>query len=112
MSKRLKKELGIALIILMVLLGIWMAGKQNFGNKHAARAVLTLDKTEHVIDLNQNKIYDFENHPIAIHIEVKNKKVAFVHSECRDHICESYGWLEKPGDLAVCLPAKAALSVQ
>ncbi len=116
-GKNIKKELLVALILALLCLIAWgfielyksrNAMQSGQGRHHA---ILTLGEKEQIIDLNQNGVYDFSSNNIAVHIEVKDHKAAFVRSECKDHICESYGWLSREGDLAVCLPAQAALSI-
>ena len=57
-------------------------------------------------------IYDYESNGYTIHIEVKDHAAAFVQSPCPDHLCEHYGYLKDDGAMAVCLPAKATLSIR
>jgi len=56
-------------------------------------------------------IYDFESNGLTVHIEVRGGKAGFIRSECPDHICEGYGMLGQTGETAVCLPAKAVLTI-
>lgn len=112
----MKKEIYIGLIVAIIFAFFWMGIEYHKSRQTSGKAdlvaVLKLGDEENIIDLKQNGVYDFISNGIAIHIEVKDYKAAFVHSECKDHICENYGWLEKKGDLAVCLPARAALSIR
>ena len=76
-------------------------------------AVLTYgDKKEARLSLNKDGIYDYESNGYTIHIEVKNHAAAFVQSPCPDHLCEHYGYLKDEGATAVCLPARAALTIR
>ena len=61
---------------------------------------------------DKNGIYDYESNGYTIHIEVKDHAAAFVQSPCPDHLCEHYGYLKDDGAMAVCLPAKATLSIR
>ena len=63
------------------------------------------------ISLEKSGTYDFESGGLPVHIEVRDQKAAFVRSECPDHICEHYGWLGMEGDIAVCMPARAILTI-
>lgn len=63
------------------------------------------------IPLTKDGIYDFESEGIRIHIMVRDGRAGFVRSECPEHICEGYGMLGQKGETAVCLPAKAVLTV-
>lgn len=44
-------------------------------------------------------------------IEIDNGRVRFVNAICPDKICEKTGWLEKPGQIAVCLPNKVIIKI-
>lgn len=37
--------------------------------------------------------------------------ISFFHSDCRDQVCVRTGKLTKPGQVAVCLPAKVSVRV-
>ena len=65
-----------------------------------------------VLSLDEPGIYDFESNGITVHIEVRDGTAAFVRSECPNHICEGYGRLGSDNETAVCLPAKAVLTIQ
>ncbi|MDO4788658.1 MAG: NusG domain II-containing protein [Johnsonella sp.] len=80
--------------------------------KSGRAALLTYGEgREERIPLDKEAVYDFESNGYAIHISVKNQAAAFISSSCPDHICEHYGYLSKEGEIAVCLPAKATLSI-
>ena len=38
--------------------------------------------------------------------------IAFLDSQCPDHICEQFGWLDKDGAWAACVPAGVYVVVQ
>lgn len=57
-----------------------------------------------IIDLNK-----FINANMLI--EVKNKKVKVVSSDCRDKICVNYGEISSCGESIVCLPNKVAIKI-
>lgn len=100
--------IGIALLISGIIY-IYM----GFNKASGAEAVVSLsDGTEQSLSLKKEGIYDFPSNDYTIHIEVKQGKAAFVNSPCPDHICEHYGYLSNEGELAVCLPAKASLSIR
>ena len=99
----------IATVIIIVI----VAGLYIFLNKKpSARAVLKYNKTESMeINLSKNQRIDLKSNGINIHISVKDGAVAFVDSECPDHICERYGYIKNVGESAICLPAQASLTV-
>lgn len=44
-------------------------------------------------------------------IEVEKGRIRFKEADCPDKICVKTGWLEKPGDTAVCLPNRAVVTI-
>ena len=40
-----------------------------------------------------------------VHLQVKDGAIAFLDSQCPDHVCEQFGWLDKDGAWAACVPA-------
>lgn len=45
-------------------------------------------------------------------IEADNGKIRFVHAECPDQVCVNTGWIDRPGQIAVCLPAGVIIKVE
>ncbi len=81
--------------------------------KNAGTARLDYGNEETVrLSLEEDGVYDFESNGLTVHIEVSAGTAAFVRSECPDHICEHYGKLSRSGGTAVCLPAKAVLTIE
>ena len=56
-------------------------------------------------------IIGMESNGIKIHLNIKNGAIAFVHSECPDHICERFGYIKNVGESAICLPAQASVTI-
>lgn len=45
-------------------------------------------------------------------IRVEKGRIRFVKADCPDKICVNTGWLEEPGDIAVCLPNRAVIRIE
>ncbi|NLX64175.1 MAG: NusG domain II-containing protein [Clostridiaceae bacterium] len=45
-------------------------------------------------------------------IEVNNGKIRFLSAECPDKVCVNTGWIDKPGQMAVCLPAGVIIKIE
>lgn len=45
-------------------------------------------------------------------IEVKKGKVRVLSSDCPDHLCVKFGWLQAPPDFSACLPNEVLIVVQ
>jgi hypothetical protein len=44
-------------------------------------------------------------------LEIKNGKIRFFDSDCRDKICIKAGFLDSPGQAAACLPNRVAIKI-
>lgn len=45
-------------------------------------------------------------------IEVNNGKIRFLKTQCPDQICVHTGWIERPGEIAVCLPSRVLIKIE
>ena len=45
-------------------------------------------------------------------IEIDGDRARVVDSPCRDKLCVRAGWLERPGDVAVCLPQRVIVEIR
>jgi len=45
-------------------------------------------------------------------IEIDGDRARVVDSLCRDKLCVRAGWLERPGDVAVCLPQRVIVEIR
>ncbi len=45
-------------------------------------------------------------------IEIQDGRVRVREADCPDQICVRQGWLEKPGQLAVCLPHRMVVRIE
>lgn len=43
--------------------------------------------------------------------EISGGRVRMVSSDCPDKVCEKMGWIERPGQVIVCLPNRVILKV-
>lgn len=99
---------GVLLVISLICIAYMYVAK----SRGKVAVVIYGDKKEARLSLDKDGIYDYESNGYIIHIEVKNHAAAFVQSPCPDHLCEHYGYLKDEGAMAVCLPAKATLTIR
>jgi len=45
-------------------------------------------------------------------IEVNKGKIRFLSAECPDKVCVNTGWIDRPGQIAVCLPAGVIIKIE
>ena len=62
------------------------------------------------LDTDHDYLYDVGNY--VVHLQVKNGAIAFLDSQCPDHVCEQFGWLDKDGAWAACIPAGVYVVVE
>jgi len=47
-----------------------------------------------------------------VEIEVKDGRIAFIHSDCPDKVCVNTGFIGTPGQSAACLPNRVILIIE
>lgn len=113
-KRKLLKPSDIFVIFLTLLLIFAVYLGTGSSNSEKAFAVITVKNTTiEIIDLSksENRIITLKTEP-TVTLEIRDCKIRFIDSECPDGTCEKTGWLSKPGDTAVCLPAKTAVSIK
>ncbi len=63
-----------------------------------------MDITEE-IPLDEDRDYYYQVGRYIVHLQVKEHAIAFLDSQCPDHVCEQFGWLGEEGQWASCIPA-------
>jgi len=48
----------------------------------------------------------------GVEVEIVGGRARVAASPCRDQLCVHAGWLEKPGDIAVCLPQRVIVELR
>ena len=56
------------------------------------------------LDTDHDYLYDVGNY--VVHLQVKDGAIAFLDSQCPDHVCEQFGWLDKDGAWAALRPCR------
>ena len=62
------------------------------------------------LDKDYDYLYDVGDY--VVHLQVKDGAIAFQDSQCPDHVCEQFGWLDKDGAWAACVPAGVYVVVE
>ena len=58
------------------------------------------DGVTETLPLAQDHDYLYEVGDYIVHLQVKDGAIAFLDSQCPDHVCEQFGWLDKDGGRA------------
>lgn len=113
---RLKFKLGdIVIIVTIAIAAILIMLSFYQKNTIEKTAVITQNNTvlgrirlDHV---NGRSIINYEG-PYPGTIEAVNGKIRFSHAECPDQICVQTGWITRPGQISVCLPAGVIVKIE
>ncbi|MFR9066035.1 MAG: NusG domain II-containing protein [Faecalibacterium prausnitzii] len=70
------------------------------------------DGVTETLPLAQDHDYLYEVGDYIVHLQVKDGAIAFLDSQCPDHVCEQFGWLDKDGAWAACVPAGVYVVVE
>lgn len=109
-SRRWQVNLIFTLVILLAAGGLWLAR-----SRAGSGAVAVVDfgggiREELPLDTDHDYYYQLEEG--VVHLQVLDGAVAFLDSQCPDHVCENFGWLTREGDWASCIPFQVYLSVE
>ena len=108
---KLKKN-DIILIIVVLIIGIAAGLYILLNKKPGGKAVLKYGNNQSMdIDLSKDREINLESNGIEIHLDIKDGAIAFIQSECPDHICERFGYIKNIGESAICLPAQASVTI-
>lgn len=101
-----------AAAILLAAGGLWLAfGQGRGGTALYATADFGMGIVER-IPLDTDYDYFYEAGGYIVHLQVKDGAIAFLDSQCPDHVCEEFGWLSQPGQWACCVPAQVYVEVE
>jgi len=112
---RLKLKYGDFLVILaIILIAVLFIVSFYEGNTNEKIAIVSQNNV--ILDrIELNKISDryeinyYGEYPGTI--EVNNGKIRFLHADCPDQVCVNTGWIDRPGQIAVCLPAGVIIKI-
>ena len=109
-----KKNLIFALVILMLAAALYFGVRAaHSGKGNGLQAVVDFGggvSETLSLDKDYDYLYDVGNY--VVHLQVKDGAIAFLDSQCPDHVCEQFGWLDKDGAWAACVPAGVYVVVE
>ena len=109
-----QKNLLFALVVLALAAGIFFAVRVMHPDKGSGlQAVVDFgDGITETLPLAQEHDYLYDVGDYIVHLQVKDGAIAFLDSQCPDHVCEQFGWLDKDGAWAACVPAGVYVVVE
>ena len=114
--KRLKgwqKNLIFAAVVLAAAALLFVLYRANAPKAEPLVAVVDFgDGITETIPLDENHDYLYDVGDYIVHLQVKDGAIAFLDSQCPDHVCEQFGWLSEQDAWAACVPAGVYVTVQ
>ncbi len=113
---RLKLRYGdyfvIVMIIIVAVLFVVLFYDNNTNEKIAiiSQNDIVLDRIE-LDKISERYVITYSGKYPGI-IEVNNGKIRFLHADCPDQVCVNTGWIDRQGQIAVCLPAGVIIKVE
>lgn len=113
---RLKLRAGDFLIILVIVLAAVIM-TLSFYEKETLAKVAIISQNNTVLDtvrldrLSEHYTYNYQGEYPGT-IEAENGKIHFSHAQCPDQVCVQTGWISRPGQIAVCLPAGIIIKIE
>jgi len=102
-------------ILLILALLIFIGGLTALGsNKRGNEVVILVNGREAErcsLNLKNPKTIRVEGILGESLIEIANGKVRMLFSPCSNHNCMARGWINKPGDIIVCVPNRVVVKV-
>lgn len=109
-----KKSLNINTILigLVLVLAVGTFAFQKLTSKKGAIATIYVGSVEiKQVNLSKDQRFDVTDGFIDVHLVVENGAIAFEHSECPDHLCEGFGFINQENEFAVCAPANVGVII-
>lgn len=109
--RRLIVNAAFAAAVLLAAGLAWWALRRSSGPALYARADFGMGAVE-MLPLDTDYDYYYQVDGYIVHLQVWDGAVAFLDSQCPDHVCEAFGWLSEPGQWASCVPAGVMVTVE
>jgi len=108
-----RAEIWAIAVLLAVALGIYVWYSGLFaGEQGALYAQITVGgQVVKEMPLQTDGTFALEIRPQML-FEVRDGAIAITHSDCPDQICVHSGFLDRPGQVSVCLPNRVSLIVR
>lgn len=103
------KFFDIVVILIILITTVYFMKPNNSTRKSA---FLIIENKRYPLNLEQQMIIDLKKYGKNMKLEIKDKKVRFIESDCNDKICISMGYVKNCGDSAICVPNKTAIIIE
>jgi hypothetical protein len=106
------KTVDIILIIIFFTLSSTIFAVYSLNTDSGQTVVIRTPKGVFEYNLNTNRTLSFKGKISKVIIMIKNGKVGFFHSECKQKICLNFGFLNRAGTLIACVPNRISVYIE
>lgn len=111
--EKLAENLIFAAVVLAAAALLFVLYRANAPKAEPLVAVVDFgDGITETIPLDEDHDYLYDVGDYIVHLQVKDGAIAFLDSQCPDHVCEQFGWLSEQDAWAACVPAGVYVTVQ
>lgn len=103
-------KLLIVLVIALFFTSIWLI-KNSFAAGNFV-SVIHSGKTIENIPLNKDKIIPVKLDKATMKIEIKDRRVRVLESNCKHGLCAHAGWIKNNNEVIACVPNKLILEIK
>ncbi|MCK9224671.1 MAG: NusG domain II-containing protein [Candidatus Muirbacterium halophilum] len=103
---KLLKNKDIFLYIIIIFIG-FIVYTIDIDVKNSDKCVILFNNKKIIKDISVDSIIDFDN----VVIEIKNKKVRVVKSNCPDKLCVKTGFIQKQTEFIICVPNNLKITI-
>lgn len=113
---RLKLKWGDVLVTITVVVAAVLL-YYNFYEENSASKTAVITQNNVILDrirldqLTEHYTINYSG-PYPGTIEAEHGKIRFSHAQCPDQVCVETGWITRPGEIAVCLPAGVIIKIE
>ncbi len=106
----------ILIVCMLLAAGLFMAwNTYRVDSGQQLTAVITHDsklvKKIDLSNLSKSEYINLSEEGIHQVIKAEKGKIRFLESDCPHKFCVKTGWLNKPGDRAVCVPSRVVITI-
>ena len=100
------------LVVMLIFLGIFSTFFINIKRLPGEMCSVEVSgKNTNQLKLSESQIFSVTGPRGKTQIQIKDNKVRVTNSACREKICVRSGWINKTGQIIVCVPNKVVIKI-
>jgi hypothetical protein len=102
-------DLIIIILILVISTGIIFV---RFGQNQQASEAFVYHQGKLLLQINMSRNDVYKLSAANMKIEIENRRIRVLESDCPKSMCMRKGWIQTPGDVIVCVPNKVLIEIR